>query len=61
MASPLRPTEYSTPLGFLQLLPNGTTITPLTGPVLDQAGRRGILNKLWDLNLTLLTVTRTDP
>lgn len=35
---------------------DGTTITTLTGPVPDQAGLRGILNKLWDLNLTLLEV-----
>jgi hypothetical protein len=40
---------------------DGATITTLTGSVLDQAGLRGILNKLWDLNLTLLSVTRTDP
>jgi len=35
-------------------------ITTLTGPVVDQAALRGILNKLWDLNLTLLTITRLD-
>ncbi len=40
---------------------DGATITTLTSPILDQAGLRGILNKLWDLNLTLLTVTRTSP
>ena len=32
-------------------------ITTLTGPVTDQAALRGILAKLWDLNLTLLSVT----
>ena len=32
----------------------------LTGPVADQAALRGILNKLWDLNLTLLAVARLD-
>ena len=31
-------------------------ITTLTGPIVDQAALRGILNKLWDLNLTLLSV-----
>ncbi len=31
-------------------------ITTLTGPVADQAALRGILNKLWDLNLTLISV-----
>lgn len=35
-------------------------VTTLTGPVADQAVLRGILNKLWDLNLTLLSVTRGD-
>jgi hypothetical protein len=39
---------------------DGTPITTLTGPVLDQAGLRGILNRLWDLNLTLLSVTRLE-
>ena len=40
---------------------DGGTITTLTSPILDQAGLRGILNKLWDLNLTLMAVTRTSP
>ena len=31
-------------------------ITTLTGPVADQAALRGMLNKLWDLNLTLMSV-----
>lgn len=30
----------------------------MTGPVADQAALRGILSKVWDLNLTLLSVTR---
>jgi hypothetical protein len=33
-------------------------ITILTGPVVDQAALRGLLTKIWDLNLTLLSVTR---
>ena len=33
-------------------------VTTLTGPVADQAALRGILTKIWDLNLTLLSVTR---
>ena len=37
---------------------DGTPITILTGAVQDQAGLRGILNQLWDLNLALLSVTR---
>ena len=32
--------------------------TILIGPVVDQAALRGILNKLWDLNLTLVSVRR---
>jgi hypothetical protein len=37
---------------------DGATITTLTGAVADQAVLRGILCKLWDLNLTLISVTR---
>ncbi len=32
-------------------------VTRLTGLVIDQAGLRGIVSKLWDLNLTLIAVT----
>jgi hypothetical protein len=32
-------------------------VTSLTGPI-DQAALRGILCKLWDLNLTLVSVRR---
>ena len=35
-------------------------VTTLTGPAVDQAALRGILNKLWDLNLTLLSVKRRE-
>lgn len=34
--------------------------TTLVGPVADQAALRGILCKLWDLNLTLLSVRRIE-
>ena len=34
------------------------TMTTLSGPVADQSALRGILNKLWDLNLTLIAVRR---
>jgi hypothetical protein len=37
---------------------DGSSITTLTGPVLDQAALRGVLSKIWDLNLTLISVTR---
>jgi hypothetical protein len=33
-------------------------ITTLTGPVADQSALRGILGRIWDLNLTLISVTR---
>jgi hypothetical protein len=32
--------------------------TTLLGPVADQAALRGMLCKLWDLNLTLISVQR---
>jgi len=32
--------------------------TTLTGAVADQSALRGILTKLWDLNLALISVTR---
>ncbi len=35
-------------------------ITTLTGFVADQSALRGMLNKLWDLNLTLISVTCRD-
>ncbi len=37
-----------------------TPITTLTGPVADQAALRGMLCKLWDLNLTLISVRRIE-
>jgi len=33
-------------------------ITTLTGAVIDQAALRSLLTKIWDLNLTLISVTR---
>lgn len=33
-------------------------VTTLTGLVADQAALRGLLCKLWDLNLTLISVNR---
>lgn len=32
--------------------------TTLIGPVADQAALRGLVNKLWDLNLVILSVVR---
>ena len=39
---------------------DGTPVTTLSGPVVDQAALRGILGQLWDLNATLLSVARVD-
>ena len=36
----------------------GSPITTLIVPLADQSTLRGTLNKLWDLNLTLLSVAR---
>lgn len=36
------------------------SITCLSGPVEDQARLRGILNRIWDLNLTLVSVNRIE-
>lgn len=36
-------------------------LTTLTGRVPDQAALRGILNKLWDLNVTLTSVKQIAP
>lgn len=41
----------------------GTETSPLTvlnGPVVDQAALRGIVCRIWDLNLTLLSVVRVE-
>ena len=35
-------------------------ITTLTGAVPDQSTLRGILTKMWDLNLTLISVIRIE-
>ena len=39
---------------------DGTLTTTLTGTVADQAALRGILSKLWDLNLALLSVGQVE-
>jgi hypothetical protein len=40
----------------LRMGPGAGCVTTFTGPVDDQATLRGILNRLWDLNLTVLSV-----
>jgi hypothetical protein len=39
---------------------DGRPITVLTGAVADQSVLRGILDSVWDLNLTLVSVVRID-
>jgi len=36
-------------------------VTILTGVVADQSALRGILERIWNLNLVLVSVNRTDP
>jgi len=40
---------------------DGKHITVLTGALADQSSLRGILTRLWDLNLTLISVARLEP
>jgi hypothetical protein len=35
-------------------------ITALTGPVVDQASLRGVLIRIWNLNLSLISVNRVE-
>jgi hypothetical protein len=39
---------------------NSWPITTLTGVVADQAELRGMLSKIWDLNLTVISVTQVE-
>ena len=43
-----------------QTSPDGTTITVLTGPVVDEAALQGLLQKLYTLGLPLLQVQRRE-
>ena len=38
---------------------DGDQFTTLTGRIKDQAKLRGIMNKIWDLNLMVISVNRT--
>ena len=33
-------------------------VITFTGPVVDQAALRSLLNRIWDLNLTIISLTR---
>ena len=39
---------------------DGSPMTTLTGGVPDQTALRGILSRIWDLNLSLVSVTRLE-
>ena len=45
----------------LNVTPAGDGLTVLTGPVADQAALYGLLDKLRDLGLTLVSVNRLNP
>jgi len=40
--------------------PEHSPVTVLTGPIADQAALRGILTKIWDLNLAVISVNRIE-
>ena len=40
--------------------PSGMQVTTLSGVLLDQVALRGLLNRLWDLNLVLRSVHQFD-
>jgi hypothetical protein len=39
---------------------DGASITTLTGVVADQSALRGILSRIWDLNLTVISIPRVE-
>ena len=53
--------RWATWLDELDLSRTDDGITVLRGPVIDQAALHGLLTKLRDIGLPLLSVTRTDP
>lgn len=52
-------------LGGLELMlskeEDGSQVTTLSGQLSDQAALRGLLNRLWDLNLVVRSVQQVDP
>jgi hypothetical protein len=39
---------------------DGSPVTTLSGTIVDQVALRGILSRLWDLNMVLISVTRIE-
>lgn len=40
--------------------PDGTAVTFLTCGIADQAALRGLLNRMWDLNLVVISLVRLE-
>lgn len=45
---------------LVEVEPGGSHVTTLTGIIPDQAALRGILSRIWNLNMTILSVQRMD-
>lgn len=52
--------SWSDWLGGFTILPQGDDSTILVGPIVDQAALQGILNKLYGMNLNLLSLERAN-
>lgn len=56
--------SWSDWLGEMNILPartiDGESITILSGGIYDQAALQGTLNKIWDMQLTLISVRRLE-
>jgi hypothetical protein len=52
--------SWSDWLGGFAIRPQGYDSTLLTGPIVDQAALQGILNKLYGMNLILLSLERAN-
>jgi hypothetical protein len=39
---------------------SGDPVITFTGPVVDQAALRSLLNRIWDLNLTVISLARVE-
>lgn len=46
---------------FTERVSKGTTLTTITGVVKDQAGLHGLLNRIRDLNIPLISVQFVNP
>ena len=53
--------RWATRFDGMTLTARGDGTTVIDGPVVDQAALHGLLNKLGDLGLPLLSVTQVDP